>query len=508
MARRRCRHHTARESAGAAICLGAVDGRRRRRRSGDPARGDQRFVAALVAPRGSTRRAAALAPVVADENETHDRYEEHPLHAHAPLIHECLSAIADTAGYLIVISDADGTLLTIEGTTPVRLRAAGDMNFAEGTLWSEGGAGTNAIGTAIAVDHAVQVFGPEHFSDPVQRWTCSACPDPRPGHRRGDRRDRPHGRSRQRPPALARRRHRDRPRRRGQPRSSRCRSATRACTRATAAASRPDRTALVTPYRPHDRRRPARLEARRAGSPSRPAAARSRSRPARPRSPSRSPPRSRPSSCTRVESKRVSSIPRPLVKLSLPRPRPRAAARSEDRITDAAPAPRRDPRAAVRAPGRDERRAAVRRPARRRRQRLLSVRVEVQPAAQAARPVDRHRPLPPHVRRRDRRPPRRGPAQRAARSARPPRPTPARCCRRSEAPGVVARARAPRALAAPGRDDGRGPRGAVGLPAASTARTTSAPGSGCSRSSSSAIRAEPSPPPAWASCGVQRSCNA
>ena len=50
------------------------------------------------------------------------------------------------------------------------------MNFAEGTLWSEGGAGTNAIGTAIAVDHAVQVFGPEHFSDPVQRWTCSACP--------------------------------------------------------------------------------------------------------------------------------------------------------------------------------------------------------------------------------------------------------------------------------------------------------------------------------------------
>ena len=58
----------------------------------------------------------------------------------------------------------------------VRLRAAADMNFAEGTLWSEPGAGTNAIGTALAVDHAVQVFGPEHYSDPVQRWTCSAAP--------------------------------------------------------------------------------------------------------------------------------------------------------------------------------------------------------------------------------------------------------------------------------------------------------------------------------------------
>src|SRR3954449_11171699 len=117
-----------------------------------------------------------LAPVVADEGETHDRYAEHPLAAAAPLIHECLSAIADEAGYLIVVSDADGMLMTIEGSAHVRLRAAADMNFAEGTLWSEGGAGTNAIGTALAVDHAVQVFGPEHFSDPVQRWTCSACP--------------------------------------------------------------------------------------------------------------------------------------------------------------------------------------------------------------------------------------------------------------------------------------------------------------------------------------------
>src|SRR4051812_7639738 len=131
----------------------------------------RRSSAAGVDPTGGQ-----LAPVVADENETSDRYAEHPLHAHASLIHECLFAIADEAGYLIVVSDADGTLLTVEGSTPVRLRASADMNFAEGALWSEGGAGTNAIGTAIAVDHAVQVFGAEHFSDPVQRWTCSACP--------------------------------------------------------------------------------------------------------------------------------------------------------------------------------------------------------------------------------------------------------------------------------------------------------------------------------------------
>jgi GAF domain len=131
----------------------------------------RRSHAAGVDPTG-----ARLAPVVADEAETHDRWAGHPLAEAAPLIHDCVSAIADEQGYLIVISDATGLLMSIEGSASVRLRAAADMNFAEGTLWSEPGAGTNAIGTAVAVDHAVQVFGPEHYSDPVQRWTCSAAP--------------------------------------------------------------------------------------------------------------------------------------------------------------------------------------------------------------------------------------------------------------------------------------------------------------------------------------------
>jgi hypothetical protein len=117
-----------------------------------------------------------LAPVVADELEVSERYAEHPLGRHAALIHACLSEMAEEAGYLIVISDAQGVLLSIEGSGRVRRRAAEMMNFAEGVLWSEPGAGTNAIGTAIAADHAVQVFGPEHFNEPVQRWTCSAAP--------------------------------------------------------------------------------------------------------------------------------------------------------------------------------------------------------------------------------------------------------------------------------------------------------------------------------------------
>jgi hypothetical protein len=139
----------------------------------------RRSLAAGIDPTGHQ-----LAPIVADEDETQMLWEEHPLARKSALIHECLAAIAEDADHLVVVTDANGVLLSVEGSASLRLRAADHMNFTEGTLWSEPGAGTNAIGTAIAADHAVQVFGPEHFNEVVQRWTCSAAPihDPDTGH--------------------------------------------------------------------------------------------------------------------------------------------------------------------------------------------------------------------------------------------------------------------------------------------------------------------------------------
>jgi len=127
---------------------------------------------------------AGSAPSVADDDEAAARWEVHPLLAVAPLIRECLAGIADDAEHLMVVSDADGTLLWLEGAASVRLRAANSMNFSVGSLWSESGAGTNAIGTALAADHAVQVFAAEHFNEAVQAWTCAAAPvhDPDTGH--------------------------------------------------------------------------------------------------------------------------------------------------------------------------------------------------------------------------------------------------------------------------------------------------------------------------------------
>ena len=131
----------------------------------------RRSVAAGVDPSGHR-----MAPVVADADEASARWEIHPLADMAPLIRACLAATADESQHLIVVSDANGVLLWVEGNAQVRLRAADSMNFAEGALWSEGGAGTNAIGTALAAEHAVQVFASEHFNEVVQQWTCAAAP--------------------------------------------------------------------------------------------------------------------------------------------------------------------------------------------------------------------------------------------------------------------------------------------------------------------------------------------
>ena len=172
----------------------------------------RRSAAAGVDPSG-----VRIAPIVADADEATARWEIHPLAETAPLIRACLAASADESRHLIVVSDANGILLWVEGNPSIRLRAADSMNFAEGTLWSEGGAGTNAIGTALAAEHAVQVFASEHFNEIVQSWTCAAAPvhDPDTGQVIGviDLT----GADGHRAPAQHGRRHRDRTGRRGPP---------------------------------------------------------------------------------------------------------------------------------------------------------------------------------------------------------------------------------------------------------------------------------------------------
>ncbi|MFJ3325428.1 GAF domain-containing protein [Streptomyces griseus] len=108
--------------------------------------------------------------------------DAHPLARAMPVIRELMGAYATDGEHLLAVCDAHGRLLWVEGHTAAR-RRAGLMNFVEGARWAESVAGTNAPGTAIAVDRPVQVFAAEHFLRPVQQWTCAAAPlhDPHTG---------------------------------------------------------------------------------------------------------------------------------------------------------------------------------------------------------------------------------------------------------------------------------------------------------------------------------------
>ncbi len=82
--------------------------------------------------------------------------------------------LADS-GYVIVLSDANGCLLDVLGDAAIRRRLA-RIDFVPGGNWSEAAAGTNAIGTALADGHVVQLMAAEHYCDGWQDLTCTAAP--------------------------------------------------------------------------------------------------------------------------------------------------------------------------------------------------------------------------------------------------------------------------------------------------------------------------------------------
>lgn len=115
------------------------------------------------------------APIRINEQALAEIRAAHPLSTVMPVIRRLLVDSAAEAGLLVAVSDAAGQLLWVEGSAGLRARAE-SMHFVEGADWSEASAGTNAPGTALALDRPVQIFGPEHLSRQVTPWSCSAAP--------------------------------------------------------------------------------------------------------------------------------------------------------------------------------------------------------------------------------------------------------------------------------------------------------------------------------------------
>ncbi|MFZ4895943.1 GAF domain-containing protein [Plantibacter sp. Mn2098] len=124
-----------------------------------------------------------LAPLAFDEAELRDHRLSHPLAGVLPVIRKLLVQDADDdSGILVAVGDAMGRLLWIDGDRHLRRLAEG-MLFVEGAAWSERDVGTSAPGTALELDHGIQIHAAEHFNRLVHPWSCTAVPvhDPESG---------------------------------------------------------------------------------------------------------------------------------------------------------------------------------------------------------------------------------------------------------------------------------------------------------------------------------------
>ncbi|TFC15380.1 GAF domain-containing protein [Cryobacterium algoritolerans] len=107
--------------------------------------------------------------------ELRDLRDRHPLAAVLPVVHNLLIRHAFASGLIVAIGDERGRLLWIDGDRVVR-RKAEEMLFVEGSDWSERRVGTSAPGTALALDHGIQIQRAEHFSQLAHPWSCTAVP--------------------------------------------------------------------------------------------------------------------------------------------------------------------------------------------------------------------------------------------------------------------------------------------------------------------------------------------
>jgi signal transduction histidine kinase len=117
-----------------------------------------------------------LAPIEADESEVLEHWFAHPLGSITHVLTEQLRKVAEESRSVVVLTDASGLVLHRVGEEWLKERAAAEQNLVEGARYSEAADGTNGIGTALAADHAFQVFASEHFNERHQQWVCSGAP--------------------------------------------------------------------------------------------------------------------------------------------------------------------------------------------------------------------------------------------------------------------------------------------------------------------------------------------
>ncbi|WP_112661594.1 sigma-54-dependent Fis family transcriptional regulator [Microvirga flavescens] len=88
---------------------------------------------------------------------------------------ESLHADAEATDSVVILTDAAGLVLDVIGSIGFADRAA-RVALRPGVPWSEQTTGTNAIGTALTEQSAIEVLGGEHYLECNRILSCSAAP--------------------------------------------------------------------------------------------------------------------------------------------------------------------------------------------------------------------------------------------------------------------------------------------------------------------------------------------
>ena len=139
--------------------------------SGPVARSWQRSLAHGLQPMGRLD----LPDPAADGQLRRAQAVSHDLIAHSSPVMEFLFEQVRHSGSVVVLADRSGMLVHSLGDADFVSRAE-RVALRCGASWHERHRGTNAIGTALAEDKAVEIHGAEHFLDRNTFLTCAAAP--------------------------------------------------------------------------------------------------------------------------------------------------------------------------------------------------------------------------------------------------------------------------------------------------------------------------------------------
>lgn len=92
-----------------------------------------------------------------------------------PYILTLYSVVENSASY-IMLCDKDGYILDLTGDPDMIRHGEANSNLVIGALRSETFAGTNAIGTCLATNSPIQLFGEEHYVRYHKKYSCSCAP--------------------------------------------------------------------------------------------------------------------------------------------------------------------------------------------------------------------------------------------------------------------------------------------------------------------------------------------